>query len=250
MTPASYFLSTSYFPPAHLPNPVLSLRHGCRTPCRRPPLQRSLSKATHPLGTLPNKNHHHPPHVPLPTHLQTLHLEASQRFPQSIWRPPRPHTSSTRFQARQVRRATISTSRCEFITVQHFRHHITNHPQASFCAGATLATITWTKIPDPLWIADALWFSSLTCSIWAVITSIKTKSILDDIPDRDLLNLNLPEMELKRAVRVIVRYKKTPGWGHWIMLFIWQFPSMMMSYAWCTFISGLSICKYSRDGMG
>jgi hypothetical protein len=41
--------------------------------------------------------------------------------------------------------------------------------------------------------------------------------------------------------RVILRYKRTPGVGHWVMLFIWQFPSMTMSYAWVTFLSGLTV---------
>ncbi|KAF2476345.1 uncharacterized protein BDR25DRAFT_339387 [Lindgomyces ingoldianus] len=112
---------------------------------------------------------------------------------------------------------------------------------ASFCAGATLATLSWSKFENPIWAADALWFSSLICSIWAVITSIQTKSILDDLPNKDQLNSSLPEIELKRMRRVILRYKKRPGINHWIMLFIWQFPSMTMSYAWCTFLSGLTV---------
>lgn len=95
--------------------------------------------------------------------------------------------------------------------------------RASFCTGATFATISWSKQPNPLWVTDALWFFSLICSIWAVITSIQTKSILDDLPDRDQLNLSLSEMEVKRMRRVILRYKKTPGLRHYIMLFVWQF---------------------------
>lgn len=93
--------------------------------------------------------------------------------------------------------------------------------QASFCAGATFATISWTKQPNPLWVTDALWFFSLICSIWAVITSIQTKSILDDLPTRDQLNMSLPEVEVKRMRRVILRYKKTPGLKHYAMMFVW-----------------------------
>jgi len=86
-----------------------------------------------------------------------------------------------------------------------------------------------------------LWFSSLSCSIWAVITSIQTKSILDDLPHTDLMNSSMSESEVQRMRRTILRYRKTPGINHWIMLFIWQFPSMTMSYAWTTFIAGLTV---------
>jgi len=65
--------------------------------------------------------------------------------------------------------------------------------------------------------------------------------MLDDLPDRDQLDSSLPEIEVMRMRRVILRYKKTPGLKHYVMMFVWQFPSMTMSYAWCTFLSGLTI---------
>ncbi|OCK80770.1 hypothetical protein K432DRAFT_416476 [Lepidopterella palustris CBS 459.81] len=112
---------------------------------------------------------------------------------------------------------------------------------SSFCAGATLAVLSWIKIPDPIWVASAFWYCSLSCSIWAVITSIQQKSILDELPDQDVLTETISEYDLKRTRRVILRYKKRPGIAHWIMLFIWQFPSMQMSYSWCAFLAGLTV---------
>ncbi|KAF1958965.1 hypothetical protein CC80DRAFT_591837 [Byssothecium circinans] len=114
---------------------------------------------------------------------------------------------------------------------------------ASFCGGATLGTISWTRDPNAntLWVAEALWLCSLVCSIWAVIMSIQTKSILDDLPDKDELNEELLESEVKRMVRTVSRCKRRPGISHWAMVFIWQFPSMTMSYAWTTFIAGLTV---------
>jgi hypothetical protein len=41
--------------------------------------------------------------------------------------------------------------------------------------------------------------------------------------------------------RSILRYKKKPGIKHWIMVFVWQFPSMTMAYAWCTYMAGLTL---------
>ncbi|OCL04825.1 hypothetical protein AOQ84DRAFT_391288 [Glonium stellatum] len=112
---------------------------------------------------------------------------------------------------------------------------------SSFCAGATLAVLSWNTIPDAIWVARALWYCSLICSIWAVITSIQQKSILDELLDKDALSEAISEYDLNRTRRVILRYKKKPGIGHWIMIFVWQFPSMQMSYAWCTFLSGLTV---------
>jgi hypothetical protein len=65
--------------------------------------------------------------------------------------------------------------------------------------------------------------------------------MLDDLPSREQLTGALPEVEVQRMCRTILRYKKTPGVKHWIMVFVWQFPSMTMAYAWCTFITGLTV---------
>jgi hypothetical protein len=92
-----------------------------------------------------------------------------------------------------------------------------------------------------VWASEALWFIALICSIFAIITSIQTKSMLDDLPSREQLSGAIPEIEVQRMQRAILRYKKTPGLRHWIMLFIWQFPSMTMAYAWCTYIAGLTV---------
>ncbi|KAF2202176.1 hypothetical protein GQ43DRAFT_471103 [Delitschia confertaspora ATCC 74209] len=112
---------------------------------------------------------------------------------------------------------------------------------SSLCTGATLAVISWTKFPHPIWAAEALWFCSLICSIWAVITSIQTRSLLDDLPDKENLNNGMTECDFKRTRKVILRYSRSPGLAHWVMMFLWQFPSMTMSYAWCTFLLGLTV---------
>jgi len=96
-------------------------------------------------------------------------------------------------------------------------------------------------MPKPLWFPEALLFCSLICSIWAVITSIQTRSILNDLPNSDKLTEDLIQYDYNRLRRVILRYEKTPGVSHWLMVFLWQFPSMTMSYAWCSFLSGLTL---------
>lgn len=92
-----------------------------------------------------------------------------------------------------------------------------------------------------MWASEALWFIALICSIFAIITSIQTKSMLDDLPSREQLSGAIPDIEVQRMQRAILQYKKSPGLRHWIMVFIWQFPSMTMAYAWCTYIAGLTI---------
>jgi hypothetical protein len=99
----------------------------------------------------------------------------------------------------------------------------------------------WSKASDALWIANALFVSSLLCAIWAIISTIQTKSILDDLPAKEDLNANLADVEVTRMQRTILRYKRSPALQHWIMLFIWQFPSMTMAYSWVTFLSGLTV---------
>ncbi|KAF2659293.1 hypothetical protein K491DRAFT_675747 [Lophiostoma macrostomum CBS 122681] len=111
----------------------------------------------------------------------------------------------------------------------------------SFCAGAVFATINWSKQGNAHWTADALFFCSLACSLWAVITSIQSKSILDDLPNDDQLNSSLPIDEVQRMRRSILRYRKRPGIRHCAMIFIWQFSTMMSSYGWVTFVAGLTV---------
>lgn len=103
--------------------------------------------------------------------------------------------------------------------------------------------------------------SALVCAISAIITGIQTKSILDDLPSHKQLEstLSLPDAELQHMRRTILRYKKTPGLKHFIMIFLWQwvthafesdgkklipsvrFPSMTMAYSWCCFLAGLTV---------
>lgn len=113
--------------------------------------------------------------------------------------------------------------------------------KASFCAGAAIAGMPWSKTSDAFWIANALFASSLLCAIWAIISTIQTKSILDDLPAKEDLNANLADGEVARVQHTILRYKRTPAFQHWVMLFIWQFPSMTMAYSWVTFLSALTV---------
>ncbi|KAF1942135.1 hypothetical protein EJ02DRAFT_180612 [Clathrospora elynae] len=113
---------------------------------------------------------------------------------------------------------------------------------ATFCGGAIFSTLPWARDEHAIWVTDALWYSALICAISAIITSIQTKSILDDLPSGDQLQEEtLPEKDVQRMRRAILRYKKTPGVKHWVMLFIWQFPSMTMAYAWSFYLCGLTL---------
>lgn len=99
----------------------------------------------------------------------------------------------------------------------------------------------WSKTSDAFWIANALFASCLLCAIWAIISSIQTKSILDDLPAKEDLDVSLADAEVTRLQRTILRYKRTPALQHWIMVFIWQFPSMTMAYSWVTFLAALTV---------
>ncbi|KAF1841628.1 uncharacterized protein K460DRAFT_318818 [Cucurbitaria berberidis CBS 394.84] len=112
---------------------------------------------------------------------------------------------------------------------------------ASFCGAAIIASLSWSRTANAHWSADALWSSALVCAIFAIITSIQSKSILDDLPMGEQLDESLAVSEVERMQRTILRYKKTPGIKHWAMLFIWQFPSMTMAYSWSTYLGGLTV---------
>ncbi|KAF1913939.1 hypothetical protein BDU57DRAFT_328015 [Ampelomyces quisqualis] len=112
---------------------------------------------------------------------------------------------------------------------------------ATFCGAAVFSSLPLSRSEHAVWASEALWFIALVCSIFAIITSIQTKSMLDDLPSREQLSGPLPDIELQRMQRAILRFKKTPGLRHWIMVFIWQFPSMTMAYAWCTYLAGLTV---------
>ena len=99
----------------------------------------------------------------------------------------------------------------------------------------------WSKASETIWIASALFVSCLLCSIWAIIASIQAKSILDDLPAKEDFDASLADTEVLRVQQTILRYKRTPALQHWIMVFIWQFPSMSMSYAWVTFLAALTV---------
>ena len=93
----------------------------------------------------------------------------------------------------------------------------------SLVLGAAYSCIPWTRTADGIWAAEALWYTSLICAISAIITSIQAKSILDDLPSLEQLDFSLPETEVQRMQRTILRYKKTPGIKYWAMVFIWQY---------------------------
>ncbi|KAJ4313568.1 hypothetical protein N0V94_006892 [Neodidymelliopsis sp. IMI 364377] len=56
----------------------------------------------------------------------------------------------------------------------------------------------WSKTSDAFWVANALFVSCLLCAIWAIISTIQAKSILDDLPDKEDINVSLADLELKR----------------------------------------------------
>jgi hypothetical protein len=79
------------------------------------------------------------------------------------------------------------------------------------------------------------------CSLWAIVSTVQVKSMLNDLPDKTDLNPFLPDIEVARLARTILRYKETPRFKHWAMIFVWQFPSMTMAYSWVTFLCGLTV---------
>jgi hypothetical protein len=142
----------------------------------------------------------------------------------------------------EFKSAQVTVSQAMFYTTKlQPNSELTISTQATFCGGAVLSSLPLARSEDAIWIVNALWYCSLVCSIFAIVTSIQTVSMVDDLPSCEQLNEFLPETDVQRMQQTILRYKKTPGIKHWVMMFIWQFPSMTMAYAWLTYVAGLTV---------
>lgn len=105
--------------------------------------------------------------------------------------------------------------------------------QSTFAAAAIIGIFSWPEISETLWFCRALFYTTLTLSTWAMISSFQQSHLLDELPTRrqgdskaefDVIRRLVPE---KKCFRYLVT------------TLVMQFPAMLHSYAWVTLLLGL-----------
>ena len=121
---------------------------------------------------------------------------------------------------------------------------LSDEPQCTVAAAANIGIFSWTNIPGTYWLAKAMFYFSLSLSLWGVITSAQQQSVV-----RTLWARHDDQNQLHLKARVILR---CPEKGHQTkqrrksfaeinMLYVWQCPLMLMSYGWATLLVGLTL---------
>ena len=129
--------------------------------------------------------------------------------------------------------------------------------KGALSAGAVIGIFSWTNVPTTYWLAQALFYSSLSLSVWAVIIASQQTTLLNAIRPTDKLQLE----EVYSTAQIILRFKTDPddiegyasayyrgpealgkkGWTARNIIYVWQCPLMLMSWAWGTLLVGLTL---------
>lgn len=137
---------------------------------------------------------------------------------------------------------------------------MTHTLQSTLCAALTVTIFSWPSITATLWVARGLWYSTLFLSIMALVASTQETTLLDSM-GLTKSHLEINSEILQRILSLLLapkgpsRTKDKTDVGleegilrdvagrrpSWIMLFIWQCPSMLMSYSWVLFVAALTL---------
>ena len=137
--------------------------------------------------------------------------------------------------------------------------------QNAILAAATIGSFSWNAVVDAYWLASALWYSSLILSILGILLAAQQVAVLqllgkpptqadgadpsDKADVRRFLPLILTEVRRQRprGSRTGADPSDCDGdpigeWRpRWKMVFIWQCPSMFLSYSVCFYLAGLTL---------
>jgi hypothetical protein len=125
--------------------------------------------------------------------------------------------------------------------------------KSTVSAAAVIGVFSWPAIEDGYWLATGLWHCSLLLSIWAGISSAQQGWLLVRMPP--LQAESASQADLRLVLRSVLRQAVDGSLpvcdlsGHvsgkekidWNMVYIWQVPIMLMSYAWATFFLALTL---------
>lgn len=116
-------------------------------------------------------------------------------------------------------------------------------------AAAVIGGFSWNTIRDAYWLASAFWYISLVLSILGIMLSAQQVTVLQvlgrlpiqpghDSHVRRFLPLIMTETQPPLLELKSLHVQDTLGiWKpRWKMIFIWQCPTMFMSYSVCFFL--------------
>ena len=129
--------------------------------------------------------------------------------------------------------------------------------KGALSAGAVIGIFSWTNVPMTYWLAQALFYSSLSLSVWAVITASQQTTLINALRPTDKLQLE----EVYSTAQIILRFRTDlddiegyassyyrgpeslgrKGWTAMNILYVWQSPLMLMSWAWFSLLVGLTL---------
>ncbi|KIW64379.1 hypothetical protein PV04_09318 [Phialophora macrospora] len=141
---------------------------------------------------------------------------------------------------------------------------------STLSAAAAVGSLSWPSITETPWSALALFYSSLLFAIFALIGAAQHSALLNtifvnrEIGSHSQLTLTLflskarPESTEKTAQSSDERARHASDDQHgdtiisWNMVFVWQFPLMLMRWSWVAFVvvMALHVWKPLFPGLG
>jgi len=92
---------------------------------------------------------------------------------------------------------------------------------------------------DSYWLARALFYFSLSLSLWAVIASAQQFSVIHAFPP-GTDHQDTARVILRRSVNRTVSLTRR-SFAELNMLYVWQVPLMQISYAWGALLVALTL---------
>ncbi len=115
-----------------------------------------------------------------------------------------------------------------------------------------MGVFSWPQVESTYWLAQAFWYCSLALAISALISSAQQSKVLDSLPSTS--DDSIAKEDLEIVAQSILRLSPSQnlpqnsqdtlvkrGGSHQAMVYVWQCPTMFMSYAWLTFLVGLTL---------
>ncbi|KAI6340269.1 hypothetical protein MCOR25_011230 [Pyricularia grisea] len=120
--------------------------------------------------------------------------------------------------------------------------------KAALSAAAVVGVFSWPTAEKTIWVAKMLWNWSFFTSCFALISSAQQR-LLRRLPGPEDDDLVFPDEQVQIALNLLLQpVVRPPGGGKEKgrrvsrrMLYIWQNPTMLMSYSWVMFIAGYAL---------